>query len=65
MTRLPRPAGEDVPWCNVVGLSLPAGLGFTVCSLIGELACGLGSEQDEDVKGAARHFHAARSRAGP
>ncbi|WP_269454035.1 Na+/H+ antiporter NhaA [Modestobacter italicus] len=41
---------EDVAWPDVIGLSLLAGIGFTVSLLIGELAFGVGSEQDEDVK---------------
>ncbi len=51
MTRFSRARlAEDVAWWDVVGLSLLAGIGFTVSLLIGELAFGLGSEQDEDVK---------------
>jgi NhaA family Na+:H+ antiporter len=51
MTRFTRARlAEDVGWWDVVGLSLLAGIGFTVSLLIGELAFGLGSEQDEDVK---------------
>jgi Na+:H+ antiporter, NhaA family len=41
---------DQLGWWDVVGLSLLAGIGFTVSLLIGELAFGLGSEQDEDVK---------------
>jgi NhaA family Na+:H+ antiporter len=52
MTRFTRARlAENVGWWDVVGLSLLAGIGFTVSLLIGELAFGLGSEQDEDVKG--------------
>ncbi len=51
MTRFTRARlAEDVAWWDVVGLSLLAGIGFTVSLLIGELAFGLGSAQDEDVK---------------
>jgi NhaA family Na+:H+ antiporter len=34
----------------VLGLSLLAGIGFTVSLLVGELAFGAGSERDEHVK---------------
>jgi NhaA family Na+:H+ antiporter len=37
-------------WIDVLGLSLLAGVGFTVSLLIGELAFGVGSERDEHVK---------------
>jgi Na+:H+ antiporter, NhaA family len=37
-------------WWDVLGLSLLAGIGFTVSLLIGELAFGAGSERDEHVK---------------
>ncbi len=51
MTRFTRARlAQDVGWWDVVGLSLLAGIGFTVSLLIGELAFGLGSESDEDVK---------------
>ncbi len=39
--------GEGVSWWDVLGLSLLAGIGFTVSLLIGELAFGAGSEKDE------------------
>lgn len=41
---------DDLAWSDVVGLSLLAGIGFTVSLLIGELAFGSGSESDEHVK---------------
>ena len=37
-------------WVDVVGLSVLAGIGFTVSLLIGELAFGIGSEQRDQVK---------------
>ncbi|GIE47718.1 Na(+)/H(+) antiporter NhaA [Amorphoplanes nipponensis] len=37
-------------WIDVVGLSVLAGIGFTVSLLIGELAFGAGSELDDRVK---------------
>ncbi|TRW84838.1 Na+/H+ antiporter NhaA [Mycolicibacterium sp. 018/SC-01/001] len=37
-------------WVDVVGISLLAGIGFTVSLLIGDLAYGMGSERDEFVK---------------
>ncbi|MBV5244517.1 Na+/H+ antiporter NhaA [Mycolicibacterium sp. PAM1] len=37
-------------WVDVVGMSMLAGIGFTVSLLIGDLAYGLGSERDEFVK---------------
>ena len=37
-------------WVDVVGVSMLAGIGFTVSLLIGDLAYGLGSERDEFVK---------------
>jgi len=40
----------DLRWPDVVGLSLLAGIGFTVSLLIGELAFGPGSLRDEHVK---------------
>ena len=40
----------DIAWVDVVGLSVLAGIGFTVSLLIGELAFGAGSERDEHVK---------------
>ncbi len=41
---------DDLAWIDVLGLSLLGGVGFTVSLLIGELAFGAGSEQDEHVK---------------
>jgi Na+:H+ antiporter, NhaA family len=41
---------ESLSWIDVFGLALLAGVGFTVSLLIGELAFGAGSEQDEYVK---------------
>ena len=41
---------ENLAWWDVLGLSLLAGIGFTVSLLIGELAFGTGSEQDDFVK---------------
>ncbi len=37
-------------WIDVVGLSMLAGIGFTVSLLIGELAFGAGSDRDDHVK---------------
>jgi NhaA family Na+:H+ antiporter len=41
---------EDLEWSDVVGVSLLAGIGFTVSLLIGELAFGIGTERDDHVK---------------
>ena len=41
---------DDLSWLDVSGLALLAGIGFTVSLLIGELAFGAGTEQDEHVK---------------
>ena len=41
---------EDLAWADVAGLSLLAGVGFTVSLLIGELAYGPGSPRDDHVK---------------
>jgi NhaA family Na+:H+ antiporter len=41
---------DDLDWLDVLGLSMLAGVGFTVSLLIGELAFGPGSETDEHVK---------------
>jgi NhaA family Na+:H+ antiporter len=41
---------EDLSWTDVLGLSLLAGVGFTVSLLVGELAFGSGSERDDHVK---------------
>jgi NhaA family Na+:H+ antiporter len=40
----------DLRWPDIAGLSLLAGIGFTVSLLIGELAFGTGSLRDEHVK---------------
>jgi NhaA family Na+:H+ antiporter len=40
----------DLRWVDVLGLSVLAGVGFTVSLLIGDLAYGAGSERDEHVK---------------
>jgi Na+:H+ antiporter, NhaA family len=41
---------DGVSWWDVFGLSLLAGIGFTVSLLIGELAFGAGSQADDHVK---------------
>lgn len=41
---------DELSWVDVIGLSMLAGIGFTVSLLIGELAFGTGSERDEQVK---------------
>lgn len=41
---------DDLQWWDVAGLSLLAGIGFTVSLLVGELAFGPGSPRDEHVK---------------
>ncbi|SCF14197.1 sodium/proton antiporter, NhaA family [Micromonospora coriariae] len=41
---------EGLAWWDMVGLSLLAGIGFTVSLLIGELAFGAGSERDDHSK---------------
>jgi NhaA family Na+:H+ antiporter len=41
---------EDLSWWDVLGLSLLAGIGFTVSLLVGELAFGAGSDRDDHVK---------------
>lgn len=41
---------EDLGWADVLGLSLLAGVGFTVSLLIGDLAYGAGTEHAEHVK---------------
>jgi Na+:H+ antiporter, NhaA family len=51
MARLTRAdLDESLSWIDVFGLALLSGIGFTVSLLIGELAFGAGSEQDEHVK---------------
>jgi NhaA family Na+:H+ antiporter len=51
VTRL-RGIGLDpsLRWLDVLGLSFVAGIGFTVSLLVGELAYGTGSDQDDVVK---------------
>jgi Na+:H+ antiporter, NhaA family len=41
---------EGLAWVDVLGLSVLAGIGFTVSLLIGELAFGIGTERDDHVK---------------
>jgi NhaA family Na+:H+ antiporter len=41
---------EGLSWWDVLGLALLAGIGFTVSLLIGELAFGVGTPQEGDVK---------------
>jgi NhaA family Na+:H+ antiporter len=41
---------SDLRWLDVLGLSVLAGIGFTVSLLIGELAYGSASDRDEHVK---------------
>jgi Na+:H+ antiporter, NhaA family len=41
---------EELAWRDVLGVSLLAGIGFTVSLLIGELAFGHGTPADDDVK---------------
>lgn len=41
---------EDLGWSDVFGLSLLAGIGFTVSLLIGELAFGTGSPREDHVR---------------
>ena len=41
---------DDLAWTDVLGLSLLAGIGFTVSLLIGGLAYGPGAARDEHVK---------------
>ena len=41
---------KGLVWIDVVGLSILAGIGFTVSLLIGELAFGIGSEREGHVK---------------
>lgn len=41
---------SSLRWVDVLGMSMLAGIGFTVSLLIGDLAFGMGSERDEFVK---------------
>lgn len=41
---------SSLRWVDVLGVSMLAGIGFTVSLLIGDLAYGLGSDRDELVK---------------
>ena len=41
---------DELTWWDVLGLSLLAGIGFTVSLLVGELAFGTGTPQDDHVK---------------
>ena len=41
---------DDLAWADVLGVSMLAGVGFTVSLLIGELAYGVGNATDESVK---------------
>ncbi|MFE9201520.1 Na+/H+ antiporter NhaA [Micromonospora sp. NPDC007230] len=41
---------EEITWADLLGLALLAGIGFTVSLLIGELAFGAGSPEDDRVK---------------
>ncbi|MCW3842582.1 Na+/H+ antiporter NhaA [Micromonospora yasonensis] len=43
---------EEITWADLFGLALLAGIGFTVSLLVGELAFGAGSTEDERVKAA-------------
>ncbi|GAA1134256.1 Na+/H+ antiporter NhaA [Nocardioides aquiterrae] len=41
---------DELSWVDVIGLSMLAGIGFTVSLLIGELAFGTGTVEDDHVK---------------
>ncbi|PRX47298.1 sodium/proton antiporter (NhaA family) [Prauserella shujinwangii] len=41
---------SDLAWIDVLGIALLGGIGFTVSLLVGDLAFGAGTEQDEHVK---------------
>ena len=41
---------DELEWVDLLGVSLLAGIGFTVSLLIGELAFGAGSDREEHVK---------------
>ncbi|GIF13393.1 Na+/H+ antiporter NhaA [Actinoplanes teichomyceticus] len=40
----------DLAWIDMVGVAVLSGIGFTVSLLIGELAFGIGSDRDDQVK---------------
>ncbi|MEV0901072.1 Na+/H+ antiporter NhaA [Actinoplanes sp. NPDC049802] len=42
--------GDGLTWIDMLGLSVLAGIGFTVSLLIGELAFGAGSDRNDHVK---------------
>ena len=44
------PLDDELSWWDVLGLSVLGGIGFTVSLLIGELAFGAGSAEDDHVK---------------
>ncbi|WFE40546.1 Na+/H+ antiporter NhaA [Micromonospora sp. WMMD998] len=41
---------DEITWTDLIGLALLAGIGFTVSLLIGELAFGAGSPEEDSVK---------------
>ncbi|CAN5395446.1 Na+/H+ antiporter NhaA [soil metagenome] len=41
---------DELSWLDVIGMSMLAGIGFTVSLLIGELAFGMNTPQDDQVK---------------
>ena len=41
---------DELSWVDVIGMAALAGIGFTVSLLIGELAFGTGSQEDDQVK---------------
>ncbi|MFB9237752.1 Na+/H+ antiporter NhaA [Plantactinospora siamensis] len=43
---------EDLSWADLFGVALLGGIGFTVALLLGGLAFGVGTEQDEHAKAA-------------
>ncbi|MFY1635794.1 Na+/H+ antiporter NhaA [Solwaraspora sp. WMMB335] len=52
MTKFTRADLGGLKWIDLLGVSLLAGIGFTVSLLIGELAFGAGSDRDAHVKAA-------------